>query len=183
MAHMPKGVADPERRDRIAAAAVDIVARHGVDKLTHRAVAASAGVPLGSTTYHFSSRDDLLLAAVEHAKRRWDVSVAEWEASLAPTTDLASALGDFAVRTTGEARAQAVVEYELYIAALRRPALRQLSLMWDETLPRAVARHTDSVTAQALSMALDGLVVRSLVSGEPLTLPSVKPIFDRILRG
>ncbi|MGO4250282.1 TetR/AcrR family transcriptional regulator [Paenarthrobacter sp. RAF54_2] len=180
---MPKGVIDTDRRNRLVHAAAEIVAQRGVDGLTHRAVAAAAGVPLGSTTYHFRSLDDLLLAAVEQAKERWDSSVAFWERNLAAGTELARALSEFTARMTNETRPQAIVEYELYIAALRRPALRKLSLDWDETLPRAVARHTDWLTAQALSMAVDGLVVRSLVSGNPLDVTAIEPIFQRILRG
>ena len=38
----------------------------GRQAVTHRAVAEEAGVPLGSTTYYFDSRDDLLGQALEH---------------------------------------------------------------------------------------------------------------------
>jgi TetR/AcrR family transcriptional regulator, regulator of biofilm formation and stress response len=43
---------DPERQQRIAEAAIQVVADRGVEGLTHRAVAAGAEVPLGSTTYY-----------------------------------------------------------------------------------------------------------------------------------
>ena len=177
---MPKGVVDPDRRERIARAAIDVVARDGVDRLSHRTVAAEAQVPLGSTTYHFSSRDDLLAAAIEQAQSDWDAYLGAWEARLEAEPDLAAALSELVVEITGTNRDQAVVEYELYVAALRRPALQALSRAWDEAVPATIARHTDALTAQALAMAVDGLVVRSLVRGEPLTPEEVLPIFRRI---
>lgn len=44
---------DPERRQRIIDAAITVVGERGIAALSHRAVAAAADVPLGSTTYHF----------------------------------------------------------------------------------------------------------------------------------
>ena len=40
---------------------------NGLAGLTHRAVADEAGVPLGSTTYYFADRNDLLVAAMHVA--------------------------------------------------------------------------------------------------------------------
>ena len=50
--------------DEIARAVIDVVARHGLRRLTHRKVAEAAGVPLGSTTYHFETLDDLMAAGL-----------------------------------------------------------------------------------------------------------------------
>src|SRR5690606_41294017 len=55
---------DPGRRERIARAAIQVVAERGVGKLTQRAVAAAAGVPPGSTPYDFATLDDLLALAL-----------------------------------------------------------------------------------------------------------------------
>lgn len=59
---MPRRV-DPGRRDRIIDAAYASIAENGVKGTTHRVVAAMSDVPLGSMTYHFTSMDELLLAA------------------------------------------------------------------------------------------------------------------------
>lgn len=47
-------------RDAILDATLRIVAEEGVDAVTHRRVAEHAGVSPGSTTHHFSGRDELL---------------------------------------------------------------------------------------------------------------------------
>lgn len=58
----PRGL---ERRAAIIDAAAEAVLASGVAALSHRVVAAAAGVPLGSTTYYFASLDELRAAAVE----------------------------------------------------------------------------------------------------------------------
>ncbi|MFB9840394.1 TetR/AcrR family transcriptional regulator, partial [Actinoallomurus acaciae] len=64
------GRRDPEgRRRAIVDAACALIPEVGVGGLTHRAVAARAGVQLGSTTYHFATLDDLSRAALAHAAR------------------------------------------------------------------------------------------------------------------
>ena len=59
---------DPEaRRQQIIKAAVRAIAEVGVGNVTHRQIAALAGVPLGSTTYYFPTLDDLVAAALREA--------------------------------------------------------------------------------------------------------------------
>jgi TetR/AcrR family transcriptional regulator, regulator of biofilm formation and stress response len=57
-------------RERILLAVLELVDDEGVDAVTHRAVAARAGVSPGSTTHHFSSRSDLLRAAFRYYLRQ-----------------------------------------------------------------------------------------------------------------
>src|SRR3954447_23533090 len=48
------------RHRALLEAALDVIGREGIDALSHRRVAEVAGVPLGSTTYDFTSREDML---------------------------------------------------------------------------------------------------------------------------
>src|ERR1700716_3340043 len=59
----PKG---ERRRYALVSAAAELLCEGGFDAVRHRAVARRAGVPLASTTYYFSSLDDLIAKAVEH---------------------------------------------------------------------------------------------------------------------
>ena len=63
----PKG---ERRRYALVSAAADLLCEGGFDAVRHRAVARRAGLPLASTTYYFSSLDDLIAKAVEHAGSR-----------------------------------------------------------------------------------------------------------------
>lgn len=61
-----KGIAnDPLRKEKIARAALELLAEGGVRGATHRTIATRAGVPLGSVTYHYASLDDIFVAAFD----------------------------------------------------------------------------------------------------------------------
>ncbi|WDE07528.1 TetR family transcriptional regulator [Thalassomonas viridans] len=63
-----------DTKNRILTATLEIIKSQGMRAVRHRAVAAEAGVPLGSTTYHFSSIDDLISSAFEYWHQQIDVS-------------------------------------------------------------------------------------------------------------
>ena len=164
---MPRGTADPERPLRIALAAIAVVADKGVEGLTHRAVAAVAGIPLGSTTQYFKTLDDLLAAAIVQAKKATTADLEAWAKTLGPDTDLASAVTDYTMHALTERWGRLVVEHELYMAALRRPQLRTLSREWDEAFPAVLSQHTDPLIAEAVAMVVDGMFIRAAIHGMP----------------
>jgi DNA-binding transcriptional regulator YbjK len=59
----PKG---ERRRYALVSAAAELLCEGGFEAVRHRAVARRAGLPLASTTYYFSSLDDLIISAVDH---------------------------------------------------------------------------------------------------------------------
>ena len=59
----PKG---ERRRYALVSAAADLLCEGGFEAVRHRAVARRAGLPLASTTYYFSSLDELIASAVAH---------------------------------------------------------------------------------------------------------------------
>ncbi|MGI5140888.1 MULTISPECIES: TetR/AcrR family transcriptional regulator [unclassified Streptomyces] len=157
---------DPERRQRIIDAAIRVVARNGIAGLSHRSVAAEADVPLGSTTYHFKTLDELMVAALRQTNEGFAKVLAtsgleDGEGDLA--ADLARALGEW----LGGDRTGVELEYELYLAALRRPALRPVAAEWTEETAERLARRTDPVTARALLALMDGICLQVLLTGAP----------------
>jgi DNA-binding transcriptional regulator YbjK len=176
-----RGPTDPARRKKIADAAIAVVAERGVEGVTHRAVAAAAGVPLGSTTYHFATLDDLLAVALRTAAEHNIARLHAWERDLPPDADLATELAGMVVRGLTEERAQTVVEYELYVAALHRPSLRHASTGWDDALVELFASRTDAVTGRLLAAAFCGLLMQALLADPPPTLAEVEVIFRRAL--
>jgi DNA-binding transcriptional regulator YbjK len=117
------------RRAEIADAAISTLARDGMRGLTHRAVDRTAGLPEGSASYYFRTRQALLQATVE---RLTELDSADMLASTGiprlPGQDL-DALADAAAGlieswlTTG--RERQLARYELALEATRRPELRQ----------------------------------------------------------
>jgi TetR/AcrR family transcriptional regulator, transcriptional repressor of bet genes len=63
---MPKQVDHEERRRTIAEAVVRVVSTHGVEAASLRAVAAEAGVSMGAVQHYFTTRDEMLLFALEY---------------------------------------------------------------------------------------------------------------------
>lgn len=180
----PRGPGDPDRRERIARAAIAVVAERGVEGLTHRAVAATACVPLGSTTYHFASRDDLLEVALHTAAQDNIGRLRDWEAGLPVDADLAAALADLVMSSlSGEERPRAVVEYELYVAALHRTRLRTASAAWDAALTELFASRTDPVTGRLLAATFCGLVMQVLLADPPPERAEVEELFRRAVAG
>jgi DNA-binding transcriptional regulator YbjK len=55
-----------ESRRKILEAALALIGRDGLQALTHRTIAAEAGVPLSMTTYFFTSLADLIEQAFDH---------------------------------------------------------------------------------------------------------------------
>src|SRR3954452_3090498 len=53
------------RIDEILRATLDVIRREGIGAVTHRTVSEASGVPLGSLTYYFASKQDLLRAALQ----------------------------------------------------------------------------------------------------------------------
>lgn len=179
-ARAPRGPTDPGRRDRIAVAALEIALARGVGAVSHRAVAAAAGVPLGSTTYHFRDLDDLLVAAVERAAGAWAEHLDAWSARIDAGTPLEAAACDLVLDLLGHDRARAVAEYELYLAAVRRPALEDATRAWAAICTTVLERHTDARTAQALTVAIDGLVLNALATGRTPDRATVEDLVRRI---
>ncbi|MFI9582998.1 TetR/AcrR family transcriptional regulator [Streptomyces sp. NPDC052236] len=172
---------DPERRDRIIDAAIRVVGRSGIAGLSHRTVAAEADVPLGSTTYHFASLDELLIAALRRTNEGFAAAVRNCSALADPEADLAGELARLMGEWLSGDRTGVELEYELYLAALRRPALRPVAAEWCEGVAEAVARRTDPVTARALVALMDGMCLQVLLTDAKYEAEFAREMMARIL--
>jgi AcrR family transcriptional regulator len=132
------------RREQLLDAAIGLVATKGYDATTVRDIARAADVSTGSISYWFSSRDDLLRAALVEAARRFthrlDTAV---EAAATPHEELLAHAAAAAPGTPTETAAQ-VVWIEFWHQALRDPELRalleRLYDSWRERLAATVRR-------------------------------------------
>jgi len=144
----PSDSATPDRRRGILDAALGVIADGGVDAVTHRRVAAAAGVPLGSTTYYFASRDELLREAFRHYAASVFVWIAELEAELPHSTakHLVAFLVEFARREFADP-ARVRVEYELILRAARDPALAREFQVFERALASRLAEALELLGA------------------------------------
>jgi TetR/AcrR family transcriptional regulator, regulator of biofilm formation and stress response len=159
------------RREQILEATLRIIGRAGRQAVTHRAVAEEAGVPLGSTTYYFESRDDLLRQALEYVAAsevtRYGELYEELR-SVGTPRELADKLIDGLV-SAAEDRIAYIAEYELWLEAGRRPELREAAQNWCDAEQRSVAGAMEALgssnpatDASLVVAAIDGLGERVL---------------------
>jgi DNA-binding transcriptional regulator YbjK len=113
-----------ERRRKILAATLRLIERRGVEAVTHRAVGEASGVPLGSVTYYFPTKDALLREALEHwvseEVARLETVAAAIEREQASPEEAAARWGEL---LRGNDPHQ-VAQFELYLQAARVPELR-----------------------------------------------------------
>ncbi|MFF9311443.1 TetR/AcrR family transcriptional regulator [Streptomyces sp. NPDC014748] len=177
---MATGHTDPRRRERIIGAALDLIAEEGLAAVSHRKVAARAGVPLGSMTYHFDGIDQLLREAFG---RFTDHIVAVFDAHLGaaagPGEARAAVAGLVHALSEGDPR-DLVLTQELYTLAARRPAYRELTQEWTRRSRTHLEKHFDPDTARLLDALIEGLTLHRALTGDPhdraLTLEAVARI-------
>ena len=182
-----------DRREQILEATLRLIGRSGREAVTHRAVAEEAGVPLGSTTYYFDSRDDLLGKALEHVA----ASEAERYGTLAEELRTVNSADELADRLLSELVAAAtdrvayIAEYELWLEAGRRPELREAAQRWCDAEQHAVAgalEHLGSsdppTDASLVVAAIDGLGERVLAREHDPAKAAAEfsPEFHRLIR-
>lgn len=171
---------DPDRRDRIIDACLEVIAEHGVAGASHRRVAASADVPLGSMTYHFAGMDDLLHEAFG---RFADEQAHSLETLLEGASSAEAVLAAFADWT--EANGQAggrslVLTHELYTLAARRPEFRDLTTRWMTRTRAALAPWFDERTAVLLDAMSEGLTIHRALHTSPEESAQARAAFQRL---
>ena len=155
-------------RRRLLDAAYDVLAQRGAGGTSVRAVEEAAGVPHGSVRHHFGSRAGLVAALVDDLVAHDQARAAESPAAMVE-------------RLLGPERTRTTARYELFLLAMRDPALRahivrardllvatvQSRLVAAESNPAAgVTSGTPADRARALVAALDGVILDGLLRGD-----------------
>ncbi|MGI5292030.1 TetR/AcrR family transcriptional regulator [Nonomuraea polychroma] len=110
--------------------AMAIVAAEGLRGLTHRAVDGHAGVPPGSTSYYFRTRQALLQAMAEFIaeQEQRDIAQASVSAELAAEPmhrQAADVIAGVLAHWLGPARQRTKARLEIWLVAAEQPELRQ----------------------------------------------------------
>ncbi|WP_327251243.1 TetR/AcrR family transcriptional regulator [Streptomyces sp. NBC_01244] len=127
--HSPERGSD--RRTLIADSAIDLVATAGLRGLTHRAVDGAAGLPAGSTSYYFRTREALIGACYA---RLAELDLGDFDEGAAPSASSASsspmgrdavaaALAALLYRWLTSGRTRQLARFELSLEAARNPEL------------------------------------------------------------
>jgi DNA-binding transcriptional regulator YbjK len=159
------------RERDIARAVLRIVAERGVAGCTHRAVAAAAGIPVGSVSYYFPTADALLEGALRHFV---DAEVTRLHAVERHLEAVGATPAEYVDALAGVVGGGPLPQFELYLEAARRPALREAArqcLSAYAAVVEAALRRSGSSRPQEgarLFVALaDGLALHALAADEP----------------
>ncbi len=181
---------NPTRRKELADAGLRVLARSGARGLTHRAVDTEAGVPTGTCSNYFGSRDQLLGALAEHVFVRIGPTP-ERLAELAerkPDLDLLVDYIRYIVERTTESPDLTLALFELRLEARRRPELADIL---GPTLRSAYAEdvafnHEQGLPGGPIEIALQHYAIDGLLLDQ-LTVPidpdlDVDAMVDTIVR-
>jgi AcrR family transcriptional regulator len=171
------------RRDDLLDAAISVLGERGIHALTHRAVDAAAGLPAGSTSNHFRTRDALLDAVVERFAARERANWEDIAAKVCPTTprELARAMTAFAQDATGPHRTLTLARYAILVEAGIHPSLRaQLTATgarvnaWFTNWLRIAGSTDPERDAPVIMNHWTGLVLHQLADPDPAFDPSAQ---------
>jgi DNA-binding transcriptional regulator YbjK len=179
------------RRRMIADAGLAVLASEGSRGLTHRAVDVAAGVPTGTTSNYFRSRDALVAGLVERIGERLAPTPEDMarRASVAPGPALfADYIRDIVRRLSGD-RDVTIALFELRLESSRRPEVAAVLGAWQRAgLDGDVAFNTASGLPGGrreialFHYAIDGLLLDRLTTPiDPDT--STDDVIDDLVAG
>lgn len=176
-----------------------LIGEQGIDAVTHRSVAEAAGVSLGSTTYWFSSRQDMLSQALEHFAR---LEIEGLHLRLEPIRDrglstrrLVDEFTELLLPQLDRDRPRTIAQYAFMQEAARRPELeaicREWGRAWEDELVElfdSLGTRSPRLEARMFLAMLDGLLLEQLAAPDEdvenaVLRPALRAWFDRIPRG
>lgn len=175
-----------DRRTQLLDTALSLIAEQGLRGLTHRAVQDAAGLPHGSVTYYFKTRDQLVLAVVDRIieidreRAQPAIRAALRALTAAPAQPDYRKIAELLRTWWTDSHQLLLARYELDLAGARDPAVRDAMARCGEEF-RDLAELV-AVQAGSPDPAFDAQVVTSLVDGLMFHFVTRGPLSDEILR-
>jgi AcrR family transcriptional regulator len=169
------------RREQLLDAAITVLGERGIHALTHRNVDTQAGLPAGSTSNHFRTRDALLDAVVERFADRERALWEELAMRMYPTTplELAQVLVAAAKTATGPQRTLTLARYAILVESAIHPTLRAQLLAtggrvntWFMTWLRVAGSTDPERDAPIIMNHYTGVVLHDLAIPDPAFDPT-----------
>ena len=148
---------DPDRREKIIVATLDLIAARGVQGATYRTVGAAADVPLGSMTYYFPSREDLVFTAFERFADELFSPLDRSMTDVGPGEDPRERLVRMVVADDRDRQRDMVLLAELYVLAFRQERYAELMRQWMRRARAAISRYLPSASAPVIDAVQEGL--------------------------
>lgn len=165
------------KREQILDASVRVFGTGGASAVTHRAVAKVAKVPLGSTTYYFTDRDDLLLQTMAHARASEAVRLASIVDALDEVLTIDRSVEVLTEMFFDKTVADPLYDlalFEMFMEATRNVTVREEAREWsrmigslvDRVLPPSDPAVPRDSVVQIVACLVDGLMLEAVSNGE-----------------
>ena len=151
---------DPQRREKIIQATLEAVKLYGIHAVTHRKIAALAGVPLGSMSYYFSGIDELLLEAFS---RFTEIMSRQYQAFFSDVSDAPGAC-------------QAITDM-IYSSQVATPDNMELMYQLSQ---QTLEQWFEPGTARALDAFIEGMTLHFVTDRKPLSREEILRMVERI---
>lgn len=163
-------------RGLLIEAALEIIVREGADAVTQRKVAAAAGTSLASTTYHFRTADDLIVAAfAESARRTAEQFTAMAISVLTGEKDLIDGAMEFVARAPYDPDLPSDAIPQLVAGAAHNERLRAISDEFHAGMAALFAPlTTPPEAAPTVARAITGLLMHELARGTKRPTPQMR---------
>jgi AcrR family transcriptional regulator len=180
---------NPERRTQILDTAIDILCDDGVGGLTHRQVDSRAGVPAGTTSNYFRTRQALLEATAQRTVDLHWQRVEALQSGLGPLSrDAVKALMIRMLEPDEPMRRWTLARFELFMESTRREELRPLikelqaaAVKSATLLVEAAGFTTTPERMDELSRVLNGFVFSNLTIAPEAGAQDAAGLVDRLL--
>lgn len=174
---VPRTSSGRRKREQILEASVRVFGAGGATAVTHRAVAAEANVPLGSMTYYFTDRGDLLLQTMGHARRAEAVRLKEIVDGLTGPLTVDSAVDVLTEMFFDKTVADPLYDlalFEMFMEATRNETVREETRAWsrmifdlvDRVLPPSDQTVPRGVVVEIVASLVDGLMLEAVANVE-----------------
>ena len=188
----PRTSTGERKREQILDASVRVFGTGGAAAVTHRAVAKVARVPLGSTTYYFTDRDDLLLQTMAHARAAEAIRLTSIVDALDETLTVDRAVVVLTEMFFDKTVADPLYDlalFEMFMEATRNVTVREEARQWsrmigtlvDRVLPPSDPALPREVVVQVVACLVDGLMLEAVSNGE-LTVADLAERLDLVVR-
>lgn len=148
----------------IVEAASEIIRHQGLQACTQRAIAAELDISPGTVTWHFRILDDLHDAVIRNAVDNFKSQTLKWFSESPPDRPEVQ-LTKFLFWTLQQ-HTRLLSEYELFVAAIARPRLRESAMEWVQTHSLILQSRfsLSAVQADAVVAYTDAWLLRHLLS-------------------
>jgi DNA-binding transcriptional regulator YbjK len=172
---------DPEaRRREIVTAAAELIVEVGAEAVTHRKVAARAGVPLGATTQYFDTLDDLRSAAFRALADEVDARLDGVRQTIAERGSSPTVIAALVFESMDDHHA-VQADRAVVTAAVHDPRLRELARHLSDRLVELLEPSYGEDRARAAMIFIDGVMWSMQIRDARLEQSFIETALARIL--